>query len=85
MRTSAHVNPHNMTKDELKKYFQSRCDNWNLNASLMDIAENLKEEGIRSDSREYKVFAEEFNKFFDQPKVPIVDAIREILQSDEWS
>jgi hypothetical protein len=85
MKITSSINPHNMSKAELKEYFQTRCDNWNLNSSLMDIANNLKEEGIRSDSREYQVFSEEFNKFFNTPQISIVDAIREILEADEWT
>jgi hypothetical protein len=81
--TSSPVNPHNMAQAELATYFFNRCDNWNLNAGLMDIVGELKEDGIRSDSREFKVFTQEFNKFFNAPKVPVVEAIKEILESEE--
>jgi hypothetical protein len=77
------VNPHNMTKPELRKWAKDLCDQWNWNAGTMDIVEQLQAEGIQSDSREFEVLSKEFNKFFNNPKVPHIEIIKELLEHDE--
>ena len=77
------VNPHNMNKSELRAWAHGLCDQWNWNAGTMDIIEQLQDAGIRSDSREFEVLTEEFNKFFNNPMVPHIEVIKEILERDE--
>jgi hypothetical protein len=77
------VNPHNMSKPELRKWAKDLCDQWNWNAGTMDIVEQLQAEGIRSDSREFEILTEEFNKFFKNPMVAHIEVIKEILERDE--
>jgi len=83
MQTTLTKNPHEMKESELRTYFKNQCDQWNLNARLLDIVEDLKAEEIRSDSREYKIFCDEFNKFFKTPKIVAVEVIKDILEADE--
>jgi len=81
MTTKTETNPHNMTKAELKKWAINLCDQWNWNAGIMEIAQELQEQNITPDSLEFEALATEaFNKFFKKPEMPIIEAIRNILE-----
>ena len=53
------------TQKEIRKWAKSRCEAWNWNANVAEIAHELIEEGIESDSDRFDVLGEEFVKFFD--------------------
>ena len=88
MTSKTETNPHNMTKAELNKWAINLCDQWNWNAGIMEIAQELQEQNITPDS------LKEFNKFnsgafhspgsspgvFKKPEMPIIEAIRNILE-----
>ena len=80
MTTKTETNPHNMTKAELKKWAINLCDQWNWNAGIMEIAQELQEQNITPDSLEFEALTKEFNKFFKKPEMPIIEAIRNILE-----
>ena len=77
------VNPHNMTIPELRKWARALCDEWNWNAGLPMIVEELGELEIRSDSRELKILQEEFNKFFNFAESNQAELIKEFLEHNE--
>ncbi len=41
-----------------------RCEQWNWNANVPEIAKELMDEEMDPDSREFEIYGEEFVKFF---------------------
>ncbi len=80
------TNPHNMTKAELWLWAYDLCKEWNWNAGLMDIVQDLQSQGIKSDSREFDALSEIFNNFFGDPhgsgnpKIDTIEAVKNILE-----
>lgn len=75
------VNPHNMSEPELRAWAAELCKEWNWNADFLWIAHELRDTyAIKSGSREFKILAEEFNKFFYSPMMPIIEAVETCLR-----
>lgn len=72
-----------MTKAELKKWAADLCEQWNWNAGIMEIAKELQDQDIRSESREFEVLTKEFNRFFKNPEMPCIEAVKHILEYNE--
>ena len=83
MTSKTETNPHNMTKAELKKWANDLCNDWNWNAGIMEIAKELQDQGIQAESREFEVLTKEFNKFFKNPEMPCIEAVKNILEHNE--
>jgi hypothetical protein len=77
------TNPHNMTKAELRQWAINLCNDWNWNAGIMEIAKELQDQGIHTESREFEVLTKEFNKFFKKPEMPCIEAVKHILEYNE--
>jgi hypothetical protein len=66
-----------------------RCENWNWNLSLAEVAKELIEDGVKPDSQEFKDFSEAYNEYFADSegcgqKGPIIyqtEAIQNILET----
>lgn len=54
------------TKREIREWAKQRCEAWNWNLNVAEIAYELIEEGIESDSDRFDVLGKEFVKFFGQ-------------------
>lgn len=72
-----------MSKGALKKWANELCEQWNWNAGIMEIAEELREQGIRTESPAFEVLTKEFNKFFNHPEMPCIEAVKHILEYNE--
>jgi hypothetical protein len=87
MNNTHPTHPTNMTKAELRKWAAALCEEWNWNAGLMDIANDLQEQSIKSDSREFAELTEVFNDFFGDrggpPQIDQIEAIKNILEHNE--
>jgi hypothetical protein len=71
------VNPHNMNEAELHAWAIELCKAWNWNADFLWIAHELRDTyAVKPDSREFDVVTEEFNKFFDNPTMPVIEAVK---------
>jgi hypothetical protein len=77
------IHPHNMKTAELRQWAVNLCNEWNWNAGLPDIVRELQQQEIKSDSRQFQVLSEEFNKFFGNPKLTVIEAVRNILEYSE--
>lgn len=69
-----------MTKAELKQWAVNLCEQWNWNAGIVEIAQELQDQDIHPESREFEVLTKEFNKFFKNPEMPCIEAVRNILE-----
>ena len=77
---------------ELEAKWLKRCEDWNWNCGIADIARELKDEGIEYGTAEFKIVERAFNKFFGGkgglarvdsqgiPVMPTMEAIGEILE-----
>ena len=77
---------------ELEAKWLKRCEEWNWNCGIADIARELKDEGIEYRTAEFKIVERAFNKFFGGksglgsvnsqgiPVMPTMEAIGEILE-----
>lgn len=74
------TNPHNMTKPELRAWALELCNEWNWNADILWIATELRRQDIKSESREFEVLTKEFNKFFNNPTIPLIEAVKVVLE-----
>lgn len=54
------------TKKELREWAKSRCEAWNWNVDVAEIAKELIDADIDTDSEEFDVLGKEFVKFFGQ-------------------
>lgn len=52
------------TKAELREWAKARCESWNWNATVAEIAKELIDADIDTDSAKFEVLGEEFVKFF---------------------
>ena len=77
---------------ELEAKWLKRCEEWDWNSSIADIARDLKDEGIEYRTQEFVVIERVFNKYFGGknhvtgvnsegiPVIPTMEAIGEILE-----
>jgi hypothetical protein len=54
------------TKKDWRKWAKQRCEAWNWNANIAEIAHELIGLDMESDSDEFAIVGEEFVKFFGQ-------------------
>jgi len=67
--------------DRWKSWAWDKCEKWNWNASIPEIAIQLHGEGVKSDSDEFLVLKDVFNKFFGKDgKPPIISQFEAITQ-----
>lgn len=52
------------TKKEIREWAKTKCLAWNWNCNLAEIAKELMDEDIETDSDEFRILGEEFVKFF---------------------
>jgi hypothetical protein len=77
---------------ELEAKWLKRCEEWDWNSSIADIARELKDEGIEYRTQEFVIIERVFNKYFGGkggiggvnskgiPVIPTMEAIGEILE-----
>lgn len=71
-----------MTAEEaarLRQWAHARCECWNWNADVAEIAKELIDAGIDTDGHQFAVLCEVFNEFFNQPKMEVTEAIEQIM------
>jgi len=77
---------------ELEAKWLDRCDNWNWNLNLAEIAKELIDEGVENNTREFKVIQAIFNRYYGGkggigvnkdgiPVIPTMEAIGYILEN----
>lgn len=54
------------TKSDLRQWAKRRCEAWNWNVNVAEIAHELIESDIDTDSDEFTIVGEEFVEFFGQ-------------------
>jgi len=77
---------------ELEAKWLKRCEEWNWNCGIADIARELKDMGIEYRTAEFVIVERAFNKYFGGkgglgqvnsqgiPVIPTMEAIGEILE-----
>ena len=76
---------------ELEAKWLKRCHEWDWNSNIVDIARELKDEGIEYRTAEFGIVERAFNKYFGGkggvgvnskgiPVIPTMEAIGEILE-----
>lgn len=68
-----------MEEDQLTLWAQECCERWNWNADIAEIAKELIDQDVDTDSHQFTVLCKVFNKFFNQPKVDVTEAIEQIM------
>lgn len=63
----------------LRKWARAKCEAWNWNADVAEIAKELIDDDVDTDSRQFTVLCEVFNEFFQQPKMDVTEAIEQIM------
>jgi hypothetical protein len=69
--------------DEMKyqAWARRKCEAWNWNADVAEIAKELIDEGVDTDSHQFTVLCEAINEFFKQPKMDVTEAIEQIMET----
>jgi hypothetical protein len=77
---------------ELEAKWLKRCEEWDWNLGMFEIARELRDEGIEYNTAEFKIIERVFNKYFGGkghlrgvnsqgiPVIPTMEAIGEILE-----
>lgn len=52
------------TKKEIREWAKRKCESWNWNCNIAEIAKELMDEDIDIESDEFTICGEEFVKFF---------------------
>ena len=53
-----------MTEVLMRENARHRCEAWNWNVNVAEIAHELIEQGFETDSEQFEIMGEEFVKFF---------------------
>jgi hypothetical protein len=65
----------------LRQWAHAKCEAWNWNADIAEIAKDLIDEDVDTDSHQFTVLCEVFNEFFKQPRVDVTEAIEQIMET----
>jgi len=65
----------------LRQWARERCEAWNWNADVAEIAKELIDADIDTDSHQFTVLCEVVNEFFQKPKVDVTEAIEQIMET----
>jgi hypothetical protein len=65
----------------LRQWAQAKCEAWNWNADVAEIAKELIDEDVDTASHQFQVLCKVFNKFFQQPKMDVTEAIEQIMET----
>lgn len=57
------------------------CERWNWNADVAEIAKELIDADVDTDSVQFSILCKVFNKFFQSPKVDVAEAIEQIMET----
>jgi len=70
--------------DAWKPWALELCEEWNMNASIPEIAEHIKLIGKKSDTKEFAVLKDVFNEYFGKngnpPMMSQFEAITQCLE-----
>lgn len=64
-----------------REWAKKKCGEWNWNADAAEIAKELIDLDVEPDSRQFEILCEEFNTFFNHPKMDVTEAIEQIMES----
>ena len=73
-----------ITEDQRRLYTawaKERCEAWNWNADVAEIAHELIDADIEPDSVQFQILCDVFNEFFQSPKVDVTEAIEKIMET----
>ncbi len=65
----------------LRQWAHSRCAAWNWNADVAEIAKELIDADVDTDSHQFTVLCDVFNEFFKKPKMDVTEAIEQIMET----
>lgn len=68
-------------REAYAKWAHDCCNRWNWNADVAEIAKELIEADVETDSVQFQILCEVFNKFFQSPKVDVTEAIEQIMET----
>jgi hypothetical protein len=68
-------------EQRLRDWAAARCEAWNWNADVAEIAHELIHAGVDTDSHQFRVLCEVFNKFFNNPQMDVTEAIERIMET----
>ena len=70
-----------MEEDQLQIWAHDKCKAWNWNADVAEIAHELIHAGVDTDSHQFRVLCEVFNKFFNNPQMDVTEAIEQSMET----
>jgi len=70
-----------MEEDQLRQWAHDKCKAWNWNADVAEIAKELIDADVDTDSHQFRILCEVFNEFFKQPKMDVTEAIEQIMET----
>ena len=65
----------------LRQWAHDKCAAWNWNADVAEIAKELIDLDVDTDSHQFRVLCDVFNKFFKKPQVDVTEAIEQIMET----
>lgn len=65
----------------LRQWAHAKCERWNWNADVAEIAKELIDEGVDPDGHQFQILCEVFNKFFSNPKIDVTEAIEKTMET----
>lgn len=69
----------NATSD--RAWARNLCEQWNWNADIAEIAQELIRQRVHPDSDRFAVLKEEFQRFFKQPKMDCIEAVEQVMET----
>jgi hypothetical protein len=66
-------------EQRLRDWATARCEAWNWNADVAEIAKELIDADVDTDSHKFRILCEVFNKFFQTPRMDVTEAIEQII------
>lgn len=69
----------NATSD--RAWARSLCEQWNWNADIAEIAQELIRQRVHPSGDRFAVLKEEFQQFFKQPKMDCIEAVEQVMET----
>jgi hypothetical protein len=70
-----------MEEDQLRQWAHDKCKAWNWNADVAEIAKELIDADVDTDSHQFRILCDVFNEFFKHPKMDVTEAIEQIMET----
>ena len=65
----------------LRQWAHDKCKAWNWNADVAEIAKELIDADVDTDSHQFRVLCDVFNEFFKTPQMAVTEAIEHIMET----